>query len=174
MYTPSYSVELDMSWCWSHDLQPNQLSCNLKNSFQPLTVTKLVEIQGSRFNMWSCVDEEDERPAGRGGGIVVGGARQPQQRRNLRARLAALQRARGQLHRVDEVEGGSSSSGDDELDSGVEEGEGEKEFEGKIGTKKLRRIREKAERKAMREVIFGSSGMVFKSELPDGSIKISM
>ena len=90
------------------------------------------------------VVDEDEHP-------------QPQPRRNLRARLAALQRARARVQEglvLDEVERGSSSN--DEPDYSMEEGEGEKEGEGKkIGTKKLKRIQEKAERKAMREVRFG-------------------
>lgn len=98
-------------------------------------------------------NNENDEP---GGQARVGGAgrgARPQGRRNLHRRLAALQRARGQLYRVedDEDEEASSSDDDDEPDSGVEEGT-ERKTVGKIGTKKLRRIQEKAERKQRREV----------------------
>ena len=93
----------------------------------------------------------EERPAGHGDGVVVGGARHPP-RRNLRARLAALQRARGQGDGED-LAGNGSSNDDNNPDYGVEEREGEKEEAWKkVGTKKLKRIQEKAERKAAREV----------------------
>ena len=93
--------------------------------------------------------ENNEGPARPVGGQGERVAR-PQARRNIRMRLAALHRARGQLYRVDEDEEGSSSSGE-EPDGGVEE-EMEKKLSGKIGTKKMKRIQEKAERRERREV----------------------
>ena len=107
--------------------------------------------------MDSPVDGERD-PAGVVGrgraAVVAGGARRPQAR-NVRARVAALQRARGEGPREWEEEG---SEGEDEMDEYVEElveemvGREERKGTAKIGTKKLRRIQEKAERKAMREV----------------------
>ncbi len=72
-------------------------------------------------------------------------------RRNIRMRQAALLRARGQLYRVEEDEEVSSSGDDDEPDIGIEE-DIERTALKKIGTKKLKRIQEKAERKERREV----------------------
>lgn len=78
------------------------------------------------------------------------------QPRNVRARVAALRRARGEGPR----ETGLDDSGEEEVDGGhVEELMGEmldkeerKVGGGKIGTKKLKRIQEKAEKKVAREV----------------------
>lgn len=90
--------------------------------------------------------------------VVAGGVRRPQSR-SVRARVAALQRARGE---DTEVMGLSQDVSDME-----EEEEGERNYEeelveemvereerkvGKVGTKKLKKIQEKAERKVAREV----------------------
>lgn len=90
---------------------------------------------------------------------MTGGVRRPQSR-SVRARVAALQRARGE---DTEVMGLSQDVSDME----EEEEEGERDYEeelveemvereerkvGKVGTKKLKRIQEKAERKVAREV----------------------
>ena len=72
---------------------------------------------------------------------VVGGRPGPIQSRNLRARVAALRRARG----ADPVE----EEGEEEE---MTTGPGEEMKVGKIGTKKLKRIQEKAEKKVLREV----------------------
>ncbi len=69
--------------------------------------------------------------------------------RNIRSRVAAVQRARGQ------VEPTLEEDGDHDNDEEEEPGD-EKIPTGKIGTKKLRRIQEKAEKKAVREVIIYS------------------
>ncbi len=61
--------------------------------------------------------------------------------------MAAVQRARGQAEPAPEEDG------DDDIDGEEEPGD-EKIPTGKIGTKKLRRIQEKAEKKAMREVLY--------------------
>ena len=95
-------------------------------------------------------NDGNEGPAGREG-MGAAGAGRRQGRRNIRMRLAALQRARGELYRVEEDEEASSSEDDDEPDTGVEEGL-DKKISGKMGTKKLKRIQEKAERRQMREV----------------------
>lgn len=110
----------------------------------------VTEFHGSMFGY---AGEEDEGSALREG--VVGGDEHLRPRRNLRARLTALQRARTQGldgHVVGEVESDSSED-DDDPEHSMEDGEGEKEGK-KIGTKKLKRIQEKAERKAVREVRF--------------------
>lgn len=79
---------------------------------------------------------------------MTGGVRRP---RNIRSRIAAAQRARQaptQQETAVEEEGGELES-----NSSEEEDEGLKAFSGKkVGTKKLRRLQEKAEKKAMREV----------------------
>ena len=86
--------------------------------------------------------------AGGGQGVVIaGGVRRS---RNIRSRLAAVQRARGQVETIPEEEA-EGEEGEGVEGVGVEAGE-EKMPTGKIGTKKLRRIQEKAERKAQREV----------------------
>ena len=79
---------------------------------------------------------------------MTGGVRRT---RNIRSRIAAAQRARQaptQQETAVEEEGGEVES-----NSSEEEDEGLKAFSGKkVGTKKLRRLQEKAEKKAMREV----------------------
>lgn len=96
--------------------------------------------------------------------MVAGGARRPQSR-NLRARVAALRRARGE----DEPVIGTNQDVSDEEDGGryVEElvdemleKEERKVGGGKVGTKKLKRIQEKAERKAQREVLTSGCGLI--------------
>lgn len=79
--------------------------------------------------------------------VIAGGVRRS---RNIRSRLAAVQRARGQVETIPEEEA-EGEEGEGVEGVGVEAGE-EKMPTGKIGTKKLRRIQEKAERKAQREV----------------------
>lgn len=92
-----------------------------------------------------------------GAAVVAGGARRPQSR-NMRARVAALRRARGE---EEQVMGGANWEGsEDEEEHRYEEEQRyveemlakEERKAGKIGTKKLKRIQEKAERKSMREV----------------------
>lgn len=82
--------------------------------------------------------------------MVAGGVRRA---RNIRARVAAVQRARGQTENSPE-----ENQEDDEEENNLLEGVGNDEdskiYGGKIGTKKLKRIQEKAERKAAREVCF--------------------
>lgn len=100
---------------------------------------------------------------------MVAGARRPQAR-NVRSRVAALRRARGEgpvLGPVIEREH-EDSDGENEAGSGgyVEElvdemvGREEAKVGGKVGTKKLKRIQEKAERKAMREVLLYSVHLI--------------
>lgn len=110
-----------------------------------------------------CSDEE-RQGAVAGAAVVAGGARRPQSR-NLRARVAALRRARGE----DEPVIGTNQDVSDEEDGGryVEElvdemleKEERKVGGGKVGTKKLKRIQEKAERKAQREVLTSGCGLI--------------
>ena len=92
--------------------------------------------------------------------MVAGGVRRHQSR-NVRARLAAVRRARGEGHTEEAVE---EVDWEDEGGQGVAAVEEMVEREeakvgGKVGTKKLRRIQEKAERKAMREVSNGQGDL---------------
>lgn len=83
--------------------------------------------------------------------MVAGGVRRHQSR-NVRARLAAVRRARGEgPDPILEEEEGEDTGRVEELTEELVERE-EVKVGGKVGTKKLRRIQEKAERKAMREV----------------------
>ena len=82
--------------------------------------------------------------------------------------MAALRRARGE----EEPVGAANGDGSEEEDGGryVEElvdemVEKEERKAGKVGTKKLKRIQEKAERKAMREV---RMGMMVMTEVKGG------
>lgn len=85
--------------------------------------------------------------------------RQQRRARNLQARAAALRRARaavgGQENGEEEGEGMCSCDLRVYIEymDAVGGDDGEFQFQ-KIGTKKLRKIKEKAERKAMREVCF--------------------
>lgn len=82
---------------------------------------------------------------------MAGGMRRP---RNLRSRLAAAQRERArQTPTIQEAPGEEREEDEDVEDSVEEADEGMAVFSGKkVGTKKLRRLQEKAEKKAMREV----------------------
>ena len=81
--------------------------------------------------------------------MIAGGVRRA---RNVRARLAAVQRARGQIENIPE----ESQEDEEEEEEGsnlFEKAEEEQKLHtGKIGTKKLKKIQEKAERKVAREV----------------------
>lgn len=87
-------------------------------------------------------------------------------RRNVRNRVANLQRERERARQAaamlqeDSAEEIDRDSDDvNTIQNGEEEDEGLKAFSGKkVGTKKLKRLQEKAEKKAMREV---SSGLIF-------------
>ena len=85
---------------------------------------------------------------------MAGGMRRT---RNVRSRIAAVQRERARQATIilEEAEGEDERE-DDVADAGnsvEEEDEALKAFSGKkVGTKKLRRLQEKAEKKAMREV----------------------
>lgn len=79
---------------------------------------------------------------------VVVGRPGPIQSRNLRARVAALRRARG----AGPVE-------EEEEEEVAATGEKEDKKLGKIGTKKLKRIQEKAEKKVVREVCVSQGEM---------------
>jgi hypothetical protein len=102
-------------------------------------------------------EERDVPVPAIGTAVVAGGARRPQSR-NVRARVAALRRARGEDEpvAVGGAQVGQDDSGEEEeryVDELVDEMvEKEERKAGKVGTKKLKRIQEKAERKAMREV----------------------
>ena len=80
--------------------------------------------------------------------MVAGGVRRA---RNVRARLAAVQRARGQIENIPEErqEDEEEEEGSNLFEKAEEE---QKLHTGKIGTKKLKKIQEKAERKVAREV----------------------
>ena len=86
---------------------------------------------------------------------MAGGMRRT---RNIRSRIAAVQRERARQAATiqQEVAAEADEREDDEADAenfDEEEDEGLKAFSGKkVGTKKLRRLQEKAEKKAMREV----------------------
>ena len=82
------------------------------------------------------------------GAAVIGGSRRS---RNVRARIAAVQRARARATQEDGEEDDDEGEGEGDMEEGLEELDQPK-FTGKIGTKKLRKIQEKAEKKAMREV----------------------
>ncbi|XP_064382966.1 DDRGK domain-containing protein 1-like [Halichondria panicea] len=95
------------------------------------------------------IEIEKTRPRVVGGesAVITGGVRR--RSRNIRSRLAAVQRARGQVEPIPEEDGEEDDGdGGDGIGEGIEE---ENIPSGKIGTKKLKRIQEKAERKAMRE-----------------------
>ncbi len=125
-----------------------QLSGNNKSEFElsiiDMTITSVCPAP-------FVVETEKTRPRVVGGesAVVTGGVRR--RSRNIRSRLAAVQRARGQVEPIPEEDGdeGAGDGGGDGGDDGIEE---ENIPSGKIGTKKLKRIQEKAERKAMREV----------------------
>lgn len=100
-----------------------------------------------------AVDTRKERAGERRGvgAVVAGGARRSQSR-NVRARLAALQRARREGPMEEDTGGMEEEEEDDDVEEMVESMiEREERKVGKVGTKKLRRIQEKAERKAMHE-----------------------
>ncbi len=123
-----------------------QLSGNKKSEFE------LSIAHNSSVCPAPCVVEiEKTRPRVVGGesAVITGGVRR--RSRNIRSRLAAVQRARGQVEPIPEEDGEEVNDGDggDSIGEGIEE---ENIPSGKIGTKKLKRIQEKAERKAMREV----------------------
>lgn len=85
---------------------------------------------------------------------MAGGMRRT---RNIRSRIAAVQRERArQAETIQQEAAEEDEREDDVADAGSfdeEEDEGLKAFSGKkVGTKKLRRLQEKAEKKAMREV----------------------
>ena len=73
--------------------------------------------------------------------------------RNIRARVAAVQRARGQIENIpEESQEEDEEEGSDMFERAEKDEEEQKLYTGKIGTKKLKKIQEKAERKAAREV----------------------
>lgn len=93
----------------------------------------------------------------RGGGQraeMAGGMRRT---RNVRSRFAAAQRERARQAASIQQEAVEEDEGEEDVADAenffFEEDEGMKAFSGKkVGTKKLRRLQEKAEKKAMREV----------------------
>lgn len=81
---------------------------------------------------------------------MAGGMRRS---RNLRSRLAAVQRTRQVPTIQEEADEHNKDNDADTGDYAEEEDEGLKAFSNKkVGTKRLRKLQEKAEKKAMREV----------------------